>query len=225
MTLAGAVDVRPAALTEVVPAAAVLPGITVAAGFEIGMLLRCARTGSGRYEHSAAAASTVEFGRAAAAERLVALLGQLGVAARGDEFAAGVRHRYTVHRVVCADLDAPLLGRSWVEGYRRLCTPDGYRTPMQVRLRAALAVAAWRAAMLAGNVRARGGKLAVRVSDADTALVLVRAARLLGVPVSLRGSAGRHLVEVVSGNTLRDLALGSGPAGADPVRTGKRLAG
>lgn len=219
MSLAGAVDVRPPAPTSV------LPATTVAAGFEIGMLLRCARTGSGRYEHGAAPAISVEFGRGAAAQRLVTLLDGLGMAARVDEFAAGGRHRYTVHRVVCADLDSPALGRSWVEGYRRLCTQDGYRTPMQARLRAALAVAAWRAAMLAGNVRARGGNLAVRVSDSDTALVLVRAARLLGVPVALRGSAGRHLVEVVSGTTLRDLALGSGPAGADPYRAGKRLAG
>jgi len=219
MTLAVAVDIRPAAPT------AVLPASTVAGGFEIGMLLRCARTGSGRYEHSAASASAVEFGRSAAAERLVTLLDGLGVPARGDEFAAGGRHRYTVHRVICADLDAPILGRSWVEGYRRLCTQDGYRTPMQARLRAALAVAAWRAAMLAGNVRSRGGNLAVRVSDSDTALVLVRAARLLGVTVALRGSTGRHLVEVVSGNTLRDLALGAGPVGVDPSRTGKRLAG
>src|SRR5688500_11573235 len=47
----------------------VLPCAAVAAGFEIGMLLRCARTGSGRHARTA-----VEFSRAEAAARLGSLL-------------------------------------------------------------------------------------------------------------------------------------------------------
>src|SRR3954466_132971 len=97
----------------------------VTVGFEIGMLLRCVRTGSGRYEPSAAP-TMVEFSRAAAADRLVDLLAELGLTARADAYAAGGRHRYTVHRVISADLDGPLLAAAWCAGYRRLCAPTEY---------------------------------------------------------------------------------------------------
>jgi hypothetical protein len=207
MSLAGPVVDRP-----VLPP--VLSPVAVAAGFEIGMLLRCARTGSGGYGRGAAVSAatdlgTVEFSRAEAASRLVALLGRLGYATRRDDYAAGGRHRYTLHRVLCADLGAPELVQAWCAGYRRLCAPAAYLSTPQRQHRADLAAAAWRAALLVGGVRGRGGPLAVRVAEPDLAVVLVRAARVLDAPVTLRTSGVRHLVEVVPGPAevvLRGLA-------------------
>jgi hypothetical protein len=178
----------------------VLPASAVAAGFEIGMLLRCARTGSGRHERS-----VVEFSRAGAAARLAVLLGDLDLPASLDEYAAGGWHRYTVHRVVCAELARWPLSPAWRSGYQRLCDADTYRSAPQRRHRADLAEAAWRAAVLCGGLRGRSGPLAVRAMDAESALILVRAARVLDAPVRLRTVGGRHLVEVTAG--AADLAL------------------
>lgn len=185
-------------------AGAVLSTAAVAAGFEIGMLLRCARTGSGRHG-SSAASSPIEFSRPGAAERLVRLLTGLGIDARQVEYAAGMRHRYTVYRVVCPDLDTAALARAWCVGYRRLCAPEQYRTRRQRRERAALAAAAWRAAVLAGGLRGCRGPLAIRVTHVDLVMVLVRAARILNVNVGLRTTSGCHLVEVT--DKPADLAL------------------
>jgi hypothetical protein len=183
----------------------VLSPAAVVVGFEVGMLLRCVRTGSGRYEHSATTSTAVELSRAAAAARLVTLLTGLDLPARRVDVVAGGWHRYTVHRVICPSLDDPKLRRAWCAGYHRLCAATGYRSPRQRRHRDDLAAAAWRAALLGGGLRGRGGPLAVRVTDAELALVLVRAARVLGAPVSLRTTGGRHLVEVTAGTA--DLAL------------------
>jgi hypothetical protein len=102
------------------------------------------------------------------------------------------------------------LSRAWATGYERLCGSTGYQSARQRQHRADLAEAAWRAAVLCGGTRRRGGPLAVRVSDADLGLILVRAARVLDAPVSLRSVAGRHVVEVMKGSaeaTLRQLAM------------------
>jgi len=199
----------------------VLPRSAVAAGFEIGMLLRCARTGSGRHERIA-----MEFSRAGAAARLAGLLGALGLSPWQVDHAAGGRHRYTVHRVVCPGLPDWPLDQAWLLGHRRLCGGGEYRSAGQRRHRAALAEAAWRAAVLSGGVRAGGGRtgpLAVRASDMDIAVILVRAARILDAPARLHSAAGRHVVEVTPGAAelaLRRLAAGppsptrAGPDGA-----------
>jgi hypothetical protein len=202
MSEAGPVAERPAA-------AAVLASAVVVSGFEVAVLLRCARTGSGRYGRAAAGASAVELSRAAAADRLVLLLSALGLPAHRDQFAAGGWHRYTVHRVHCPDLDSALLERVWCAGYQKLCDPNAYQSVRQRRQRGELAAAAWRAAVLVGGLRSRGGPLAVRVTEPDLALVLVRAARVLGAPVDLRTVGGRHLVEVKGSGaevTLREVA-------------------
>jgi hypothetical protein len=183
----------------------VLPAPAVAAGFEIGMLLRCARTGSGRHERNATSSTAVEFSRAGAADRLTVLLTDLGLATRQDEYAAGGWHRYQVYRVVCVGLEDWPLRRAWQTGYGRLCAGPEYRSSRQRRHRGDLAEAAWRAAVLCGGLRRRGGPLAVRVRDAELALVLVRAARVLDAPVNLRTAGGQHLVEVTGG--AADLAL------------------
>jgi hypothetical protein len=194
----------------------VLPCSAVAAGFEIGMLLRCARTGSGRHERIA-----IEFSRADAAARLAGLLGSLGLTAGRVDLAAGGRHRYTVHRVVCPSLADWPLDHAWRLGYQRLCGGGEYRSARQRRHRADLAEAAWRAAVLSGGVRGggRSGPLAVRASDMDVAVILVRAARILDAPARLHSVAGRHLVEVTHGAAelaLRRIAAWPSPAGAVP---------
>lgn len=203
--MAGTVVDRPAVAEPVLPAA------DVVAGFEIGMLLRCVRAGSGRHEHRDTASTWVEFSRAEAAARLVTLLGAIGRAAVRDEYVAGGRHRYRVHRVTCADLTDPRITRAWCTGYRRLCDADGYRPARQRHHRVRLAAGAWRAAILAGGTRGRGGgPLAIRAPDPEVALVLVRAARVLDAPVALRTTGGRHLIEVTAGAAelaLRQLAL------------------
>jgi hypothetical protein len=188
---------------------AVLSPAAVVDGFEVGMSLRCVRTGSGRYERGTTTTTAVELSRAAAAARLVTLLTRLDLPARRIDVAAGGWHRYTVHRVICPDLDHPLLNQAWCAGFHRLCDASAYRSPRQRRHRDDLAAAAWRAAVLSGGLRARGGPLAVRVTEADLALVLVRAARILGAPASLRRSGGRHLIEITAGAAsvaLRELA-------------------
>jgi hypothetical protein len=193
----------------------ILPSSAVAAGFEIGMLLRCARTGSGRHERIA-----MEFSRAAAAARLVTLLGGLGLRAHRVDYAAGGRHRYTVHRVVCPGLPEWPLDRAWQLGYQRLCGAGEYRSARQRRHRADLAEAAWRAAVLSGGLRGGGGRtgpLAVRASDTDLAVILVRAARILDAPARLRSAGGRHVVEVTPGAAelaLRQLAIAPLPVDA-----------
>lgn len=180
----------------------VLPCSAVAAGFEIGMLLRCARTGSGRHERIA-----TEFSRCAAASRLTTLLDGLGLPASRVDYVAGGRHRYTVHRVVCPGLPGWPLGRAFMLGHQRLCGRDGYLSAQRRRHRVDLAEAAWRAAVLSGGVRGGGrtGPLAVRAPDTDIAGMLVRAARILDAPARLHSVAGRHVVEVTAGDA--DLAL------------------
>lgn len=182
----------------------VLHSTAVTAGFEIGMLLRCARTGSGRHGRT-----VMEFSREGAATRLTALLTGLSLDAHRDEYAAGGWHRYEVHRVMSTGLSDWPLSRAWAAGYERLCGGTGYQSTRQRQHRIELAEAAWRAAVLCGGTRRRGGPLAVRVSDADLGLILVRAARLLDAPVNLRSVGGRHIVEVTTGRaevTLRQLA-------------------
>lgn len=182
----------------------VLDSTAVTAGFEIGMLLRCARTGSGRHGRT-----VMEFSRKAAASRLTTLLDGLTLDAHRHEYVAGGWHRYEVHRVVSTGLSDWPLSRAWSAGYERLCDISPYQSGRQRQHRAELAQAAWRAAVLCGGTRRRGGPLAVRVSDADLGQILVRAARVLDAPVSLRSAAGRHIIEVTQGKgelTLRQLA-------------------
>ena len=92
----------------------VLHSTAVTAGFEIAMLLRCARTGSGRHGRT-----VMEFSREAAACRLTTLLDGLALDAHRDEYVAGGWHRYEVHRVVSTGLSDWPLSRAWSAGYER----------------------------------------------------------------------------------------------------------
>jgi hypothetical protein len=187
----------------------VQPLATVVAGFEIGMLLRCVRTVSGRHEPQGTVSTSVELSRVGAAARLVTLFTVLGMPARQDSYTAGGWHRYTVHRVLCPDVDHLGLTSAWCTGYRQLCATEGSRSARQRRHRDDLAAAAWRAALLTGGLRIRCGPLAVRVTDPELAVILVRAARVLNTQVTLRSAGGRCLVEVTgraAGTALHLLA-------------------
>jgi hypothetical protein len=73
--------------------------------------------------------------------------------------------------------------------------------------------------VLSGGVRGGGtrrtGPLAVRASDTDIAVILVRAARILDAPARLHSVAGRHVVEVTPG--AAELALRRLAAAPMPV--------
>jgi len=176
-------------MTVTTLAPAPLAADTVLAGFEVATLVRCGARTPGM----------VEFDRAGPAHRLSRLMVALGLSGRQDSYVAGGYHRYTVHRVISSDLRARVIGEGWLAGYRRLCAVEACASPRQRRHRDDLAGAAWRAALLAAATRGGSGPLAVRVADADLALVLVRAGRVLGAPVSLRTRGGRHAVQVAAG--------------------------
>jgi hypothetical protein len=207
-------------------AAPVLPIAAVVTGFEIGILLRCVRTGSGRHEPRISVPTSVEVGRAAAAARLVTLFSGLGLQAHVDSYTAGGWHQYMVHRVVCPDADDRELMSSWCTGYRRLCATETSLSARQRRHREDLASAAWRSALLASGSRTRGGRPAVRVTDPDLAVILMRAARVLETPVTLHSAAGRHVIEVATaaaGAALKALVSADPPVAADRLIPADRI--
>ena len=192
-------------------------------GFEAAMLLRCAGTGAGRgrarRRHSPSlrpADAYAEFSRPEAATRLVALLHSSDRQAWVDSRRAGGRHQYEVHRVVAPGSDPAGLDVHWRRGHEMLC---GFRdrrlTPEQWMHRDRLAVAGWRAALLAAG-RARLTPLGVRIADPDTAVLLTQAAWLLGVTVQMLPRPGGHLL-VVDEDEPRDLLFSLAGVTAAPA--------
>ncbi|MGE5828893.1 MAG: hypothetical protein ACM30G_11115 [Micromonosporaceae bacterium] len=154
--------------------------------------------------------AVVEFSQAPAAHRLVQLLLKTGAAASHDSYMAGNRHRYRVHRVVAPAVASYNLNDAWRRGYVELCgRPGGYRSQRQCWHRDRLAAAAWRAALLAAG-RARMPLLGVRVADLDTAAVLMRASRVLQVPVELHNRPGGPLLTMSDEDTVARLAEKTG---------------
>jgi hypothetical protein len=183
--------------------------------FEAALLLRCTGITSSRYprhNHRPVLPPDVfaEFSDAQAANRLAALLRAAGVPAGRDEVIAGGRRQYQLHRV---SVPAPWraaarlkLDGAWQEGWEALLdtAATGSSSPRRSH-RAALSVAAWRAAMLAAGRRSRSASFGVRVSDRDTATVLLRGARMLGVPAAMHARTGCWLLTVPSGAPLEVL--------------------
>lgn len=186
------------------------------------MLLRCTGITSSRYprHHRPAPALPLdvfaEFSEGSAANRLAALLRAAGVPASRDEVVAGGRWRYQLHRV---SVPGPFrtvarerLDNAWHEGWDVLLNMavTGSSSPRRSH-RLALATAAWRAALLAAGRRVRAESLGVRVSDRDTAAVLLRAARMLDVPAAMQSRTGCWLLTVPPGDhretLLRMVAL------------------
>lgn len=172
-----------------------------------------------------------EFDSAAAAERLVGAIAYIAPVATADSRDSGGRHRYRVHRVTvprrAEDLIRATLCRAGKGGAATLCAPAGAdTTPRARRHRSALAVAAWRATLLAaGPGRGGADRVAVRVGDPDTTRVLVRAAALLGVPVRAVLRPGGHLLSVTGQEPIEVLVTTLTGATGAPVERVTSLAG
>lgn len=177
------------------------------AAFEAAVLVRCTgvcgggrtRAVGGARARSTGAPSGVvaEFNRGAAAERLAELLSAAGHAASVHRYTAGNRHRYEIFRVFAGAGAAPLLDQAWAHGYLDLCgAPGEPRSTRQVRHSRQLAEAAWRG-MLMVTGPARNGSPGLRVPDLDTATVLIRAGRMMRLPVRMSTRPGGQLLLVL----------------------------
>ncbi|MER7005774.1 hypothetical protein ABT297_22395 [Dactylosporangium sp. NPDC000555] len=185
--------------------------LTVAA-FEAAVMVRCtgvcggggrARAQGGARARSVPAPSgpLAELNRAVAADRLADLLSTAGFEASVHRYTAGNRHRYEIFRVF-ADADAAVfLNRAWTEGYLDLCgAPAEPRSTRRVRHSRQLAEAAWRGLlMVSGPARSRSPGL--RVADLDTATVMIRAGRMLRLPVRMSTRPGGQLLLVMPETT------------------------
>lgn len=184
--------------------------------FEAAQLLRCTGIASSRYprhHHRPPALPPdifAEFSDSAAANRLAALLRAAGVPAGRDEVVAGGRRRYQLHRVSVPEpwraAAHQQLDGAWQEGWDVLLdtATTGSSSPRRSH-RVALAAAAWRAALLAAGRRSRSVSLGVRVSDRDTATLLLRGARVLGVPAAMHPRTGCWMLTVPPGPPLAAL--------------------
>jgi hypothetical protein len=156
-----------------------------------------------------------EFNRAAPAYRLVRLLAALDIEARVDEQDAGGRHRYQVYRVIVSPgvgrAMRAVLDEAWRAGYLLLCRAGDRALPRwQQQDRRALAVAAWRAALMSAG-RRRSSSLALRLADPDTTSVLVNAARAMGVHTRAQTRPGYQLLSVSPDSQYEQLlAVASG---------------
>ena len=180
------------------------------AAFEIVMLLRCIAPIASRrrvISHQPGPRLTpdpcgllAEFNHARPAYRLVRLLGMLDIDARVERRFDGGRHRYELYRVMvaagCGEVLRGILDQAWRTGYLLICRSAGRALPRwQQRDRRALAVAAWRAALMAAG-RRRSTSLALRLAEPETTAVLVNAARLMGVQTRAQTRPGYQLLSV-----------------------------
>ncbi|MEV8515605.1 hypothetical protein [Dactylosporangium sp. NPDC051484] len=185
--------------------------LTVAA-FEAAVLVRCtgvcggggrARALGGARARPVPAPSGVlaEFNRAVAAHRLAELLSAAGREASVHRYTAGNRHRYEIFRVFTDADAAALLNRAWAQGYLDLCgAPAEPRSTRQVRHSKQLAEAAWRGVLMVSGP-ARNGSPGLRVADLDTATVLIRAGRMMHLPVRMSTRPGGQLLLVMPETT------------------------
>jgi hypothetical protein len=138
--------------------------------------------------------NVAEFNRLDAAHRLTELLGP---AATLVTYTAGNRHRYDIHRVVAPADTEDGLDTAWRVGYAQLCaSPTIPRSQRQLRYAMRLAVAAWRAALLVTGP-SRSDSPGLRVPDLETATALVRAGRMLELPVRMNTRPGGQLLLVL----------------------------
>ncbi|MFI5912824.1 hypothetical protein [Dactylosporangium sp. NPDC051541] len=191
---------------------------TVAA-FEAAVLVRCtgvcggggrARAlGGTRARSLSAPAATprspdgvlAEFNRGAAADRLAELLTAAGRTASVHRYTAGNRHRYEIFRVFADPGTPSFLDRAWAQGYTDLCAvPTEPRSHRQLRHSRQLAEAAWRGVLMVSGP-ARNGSPGLRVADLDTATVLMRAGRMMALPVRMSTRPGGQLLLVMPSAT------------------------
>ncbi|MGI5237466.1 hypothetical protein [Dactylosporangium sp. CA-139066] len=173
---------------------------TVAA-FEAAVLVRCTGVcgggGRARALGGSRARSPYEFNRGVAAERLAELLRTAGHDASVHRYTAGTRHRYEIFRVLADDEAAAFLDRAWAQGYGELCgAPAEPRSTRQLRHSRQLAEAAWRGVLMVSGP-ARSGSPGLRVPDLDIATVLMRAGRMMRLPVRMSTRPGGQLLLVM----------------------------
>ncbi|GAA3242828.1 hypothetical protein ACFO1B_30745 [Dactylosporangium siamense] len=138
-----------------------------------------------------------EFNRSVAADRLVELLEAAGHSASVHRYTAGTRHRYEIFRVLTGTDTGPFLDRAWQQGYVDLCgAPELPRSARQVRHARQLAESAWRGVLLVSGP-SRSGSPGLRVPDLETATVLIRAGRMLSMPVRMSTRPGGQLLLVM----------------------------
>jgi hypothetical protein len=144
-----------------------------------------------------------EFNRVDAAHRLVSLLVEAGRSAITHTYSAGNRHRYEIHQVFAPAGTEEALRVAWQTGYGMLCgQPGAPRSTRQVRHALHLASAAWRAALLVTGPT-RSDSPGLRVADLDTATVLIRAGRMLDLPVRMSTRPGGQLLLVLPAGAPR----------------------
>ncbi|MEV4813692.1 hypothetical protein [Micromonospora avicenniae] len=201
-----------------------LDWLTLADAFEAACLLRCMPPPAGSRPQRAAGrfpASTVEFNREDAAQRMRQLLERLNVPVEHEMAFGGLRRRYELHRLRVPQTHrvrySRLMEAGWWQGRRELLAAPvpGASTPRRVWV-PRLAAAAWRSALLAGGRHVRRHILGVRLTDRELAAVLIRSAALLRVPAELRPGTGCFLVSVADGpdrhRILQHTALAPAPA-------------
>jgi hypothetical protein len=188
---------------------------TVAA-FEAAVLVRCTGVcgGGGRaralggtrvrssFTHAPTGVPTgvlAEFNRSVAADRLAELLGAAGHSASVHRYTAGTRHRYEIFRVFCDTFagTTAFLDRAWQQGYLDLCgAPELPRSARQIRHARLLAESAWRGVLLVSGP-SRSGSPGLRVPDLETATVLIRAGRMMSLPVRMSTRPGGQILLVM----------------------------
>lgn len=182
--------------------------------FELACLLRCAsmpaRPAMTQYSQRplpralAGARTLVEFSQPTAAERMRQLMARLEIPVEEETVTAGLRRRYTVHRLGvparCQAEYTATIDLAWRQAREALHSPitAGTSTVRQ-QWRPRLAAAAWSAVLLGAGRHIHKHILGVRVSDQDLAGVLVRSAQLLGATASLDRRSGCFLVSVPAG--------------------------
>ncbi|HWS34982.1 MAG TPA: hypothetical protein VN408_19865 [Actinoplanes sp.] len=200
-------------LAPTVVAAGVLP-----AAFESAFLIRCASPARlpGRraacVSRAARPAGLIEFDREDAAVRLMTLLDGLGFQPRHEVRDGGGQRRYRVHQVTVPGEVQPMvnrtMGAAWRQGRSTLLDTGtvGMSSPRHAQ-RGMLAKAAWRAALLACHRRRFMDPPGVHLGDHETAALLIRTARLLGVTVVMTRRPGCLLVTIPVADAAALLAL------------------
>ncbi|GAB3144224.1 hypothetical protein GCM10027290_22080 [Micromonospora sonneratiae] len=206
------------------PPSARLAWSTLVDAFEAACLLRCASAPAlspvmqygQRPTHRAFTGPRpmVEFSQPSAAHRMRHLLAGLDIPVEEETVTAGLRRRYTVHRLgvpQAAQAEyAATIDLAWRQGRSALLSPVTAGTSTVRHLwRPRLAAAAWSAVLLAAGRHVRKHILGVRVTDQDLAGVLVRSAHLLGATASLDRRSGCFLVSVPAGADKRRIMQGT----------------
>jgi hypothetical protein len=142
-----------------------------------------------------------------------ALTPRLGDSVWVDVRTSGIRHRYEVHGVCVYDEARPLalalLAESWRQGTRLIGDPSGPLPADRGPHRREHAAAAWRALLLAGTPVRRSDALCIRVPNSEFASLLVRAARLLHLPVSTGMDVRRPVLRVADEETVAAAVAGA----------------